>query len=103
MFEWLLEVGTFKCQRWDCPKPKGTDCPLCEMPSATREEVSLINLFSRCRNYGVLPTAGSLLDQPVELMDCFDILNGVIEKKKTTDAEKQRSDMMKEQMKRELA
>ncbi len=72
------------------------------MPSVTREDVSLINLFSRCQNYKVLPGAGSLLDQSAELIEIFDVLNTVMEKKKSDEADRQRSDMEKERMKREL-
>jgi hypothetical protein len=72
------------------------------MPVVMREDVSLISLFSRCRTYRVLPKNGSLLEQTNEVIEIFDVLNGVIEEKKAEQLEEQKSNMEKERLKREL-
>lgn len=97
-----MEVGSFKCERYDCPKPKGTDCPLCGMPFVSMETASLINLFCRCRTYNVLPSEGSLMSQPNEIIECFDVINTSIEHFKAKKMEEQQSNIQKEKMLREL-
>jgi len=72
------------------------------MPVFTREDAAIINFFSRCRTYKTLPLGGSLADQPNEIMELFDVMNGVIEEKRAKQIEEQQLNMEKERMKREL-
>jgi hypothetical protein len=73
------------------------------MPPVTREEAAILNLYVQCRNYHVLPVRGSLVEQPLRLMEYFDIMNRAIEDKKVAQVEEQKSSMEKERMKRELS
>lgn len=45
---------------------------------------------------------GSLMDQPSELMEVFDVLNAAIDAQRVRQIEEQKSNMEKERLKREL-
>jgi hypothetical protein len=72
------------------------------MPVVTKEDISLINLFNRCRTYKVLPQVGSLMDQDNEIIELFDVMQGCINAKRAKDIEEQKLNLEKERMKREL-
>ena len=72
--DWLLQVGTFTCERQDCPgvqKP----CSFCGMPDLDRRSEALLSLYQRCLERKCLPYAGGVLDQPEDLMRAFDAID----------------------------
>lgn len=89
--DWLLDVGTFHCERQDCPGgPK--PCGLCGMPEKDRRTEVLMNLYQRCKERGCLPYAGGVLDQPEDLMRDFDTIDeriALFKKRKQDDAERE--------------
>lgn len=50
------------------------------MPDVGKDVSSVLDLYAKCRNNGVLPYAGGLLDQPAWLMDLFGVIDDIKER-----------------------
>jgi len=85
--EWLLDHGSFICERDDL-HAKGGGCPVCEeMPHPGPWETRIMNLFQRCRERRALPCAGGVLDQPEDIMQAFDVIDDAIARHKKRSEE----------------
>jgi hypothetical protein len=72
------------------------------MPHVSEAELSIINLYQRCKNFNVLPFAGGILDQPEWILSLFDTIDGVINKVKNKKIEEEQGDLIKEKEKEKL-
>ena len=70
--DWLLDGNSFDGER---PHVLGCHCGACNRPRFDPKINSVINLYQRCRQRRSLPYAGSLLEQPEELMEMFDVID----------------------------
>lgn len=84
--DWLLDVGTFNCERQDCPGG-GRPCSLCSMPELDERTAAKMLLFQRCRERGCLPYPGALMNQPDAVMRDFDAVDERIAEHKRRERE----------------
>ena len=91
--EWLLESGSFVCERTEF-HGKQFPCPICEaMPKPDRWVLWTLKLYQRCQERKALPCSGGVLDQPDELMEAFDVIDNVVARHKKAAADRQQRDI----------
>lgn len=71
--------------------PKVTPCTLegCNRPVPDKWIINLLGLYDTCRMRGALPEAGGVMDQPLDLMYWFDVIDRIYEADRVAKAEQQ--------------
>ena len=62
------------------------------MPEVGNQELEIIRLFQRCKEYKVLPYSGGVLEQPAWILSCFDTIEETqraYERKKELDSQRE--------------
>lgn len=55
------------------------------MPKPDAWVKEMMRLYQRCKERNALPVAGGVFDQPLEIMEAFDIIDDVLAKRKKAE------------------